>query len=505
MKSGLLALLLLSGCTEITKTDWNPPNDDFPETPTGAGGSVSHGSGGFGAGVPVPETGVVGGYNYDPTRGGQILSLPFGPHRVFAEGEGVILAGGSGDGLPSGGSEIITAVLALRFTAAGYQEYAAYGYSGEGSSVTFGGAVADDQGNLYLTGGYRGQMTLGGITLQSVVNPGVVNPDDYADEHGKPSQDTFIFKLDRWGRPLWVHAFGGVADQAITAVALAPDGSLVVTGSFTGDLWFGEKVLISSGGSTLPDLFFLRISADGLPLIASQIASDVVPFRMMAIDSEGGILLGGKTRIDVPMPTLQGYEALEIGSGGFVLKLDSGFVPAWVTNLGQNGDGPDVRALAVDHAGNAILVGDASGASDLFGEPVGAGGIMLAKVGPDGVPVFGRTYGSTPNDVASAVTVLSDDSIVFTGSFRGDLDFGGGPLFSVEPGFTDDVFVARIDSAGQHVMSLRAGGLDSDYGLSIAALPSDRVVTAGTFANAIDFGSGIVTNQGGPYVAWLTP
>jgi hypothetical protein len=225
---------------------------------------------------------------------------------------------------------------------------------------------------------------------------------------------------------------------------------------------------------------------------------------MMAIDSAGAVLLAGNTRFDAPGPALQGYEALTIGSGAFALKLDSGFVPLWVTNLGE-GVGPQARSLAVDHADHVVVAGYASDATDLFGEPLGAGGIVLAKIDPDGAPIFGRSYGNTLNDSASSVTVLSDDSIVFTGSFRNDVDFGGGRLLSLELGTASDVFIARVDGAGNHVMSLRAGGLDDDSGMSIAALPSDRVVTAGTFANAIDFGTGIVTNQGGPYVAWITP
>jgi hypothetical protein len=502
MKSLVFALGALLGCTEITRTDWTPPDDDVPEA-RGGGGSVSYGSGGFGADQPVPETGVVGGYGIDVTQGGQIITLPLAPHRVFADAErGVVLAGP--EGLPAGGNEIVPVLQVTHITHTGYQESFAFAYAGEQSSIDFGGAAVDDFGNVYVAGSYRGVMTLNGVTIFSLVNPGVPNPADPTDQHGKPSQDIFIFKLDRWGVVLWALSLGGVADQWVTSIALSPDGSLTLAGGFTGELWLGEGPLVSSGGSTIPDQLFLRVSADAVPLAARKFAGDVTPFRHAAIDSTGALVLGGNVPSSETARAWAGYEDLTMGPGGFVAKLDENFEPLWVKNLGQD-VGPEVRAIALDHEDNVVVAGNAFGEPDLFGEPTGTSGIVLAKLDPDGAPLFGRLYGNSPDDAASAVTVLSDDSIAFTGHFLSDVDFGGGTLLSLEPGAATDVFVARVDPDGEHLMSLRAGGVGVDYGLSIATLPGDRLATVGTFTTAIDFGSGIVLNRGGPYVAWITP
>jgi hypothetical protein len=506
MKASVLALLALAGCTEITKTDWNPPNDDVPDR-SGTGGTPSFGSGGFGADSPVPETGVVGGYGIDVTQGGQIIALPIGPTQVvLAESDGsAVLAGGTGMGLPSGGNVVTPVMLVLHLTPGGFQESAAYVYAGEGSTAMFGGAALDGQGNVYIAGSYRGSLTLNGVTLLSTINPGVVNATDPFDQHGRPSQDAFIFKLDRWGGVIWALNFGGFADQSLTSIARAPDGSIVLSGAFTGELWFGPQTLVSSGGSTVPDLVLMRISADAMPLAVRQFTTALTSFGATAIDSEGNVVQGGNTSLTGSAPALAGYEELAFGHGGFVLKLDASFEPLWLTNLGEE-QGPEISGLSVDHEANVVVSGHGSDGFDLFGEAAeaGTGGVVLAKLDGNGAPIFGNSYGYSTQDFASSATVLSDDSIAFTGAFFQDIDFGGGRLPSLELGAAD-VFVARVDPAGEHLMSLRAGGLDADYGTSIAALLEDRLVTVGTFTNAIDFGSGIVTNQGGPYVAWIMP
>ncbi len=434
MKAGLFALLALLGCTEITKTDWNPPDNDVPEP--GSGGSPAFGSGGFGADSPVPEVGVVGGYGIDATQGGQIIGLQVGPTQVvLANADGsTVLAGGAGMGLPSGGNIVTPVLLVLRLTSGGFQESSAYAYAGENSTAKFGGATVDDQGNVYVVGSYRGSLTLNGVTLTSTVNPGIVNVADPLDTHGKASQDAFIFKLDRWGGVLWVLNFGGIADQAITAIALGPDGSLVLPGAFTGELWFGPQTLLSSGGSTVPDLVVMRISADAVPLSVRQFAGDVPSFSAVGVDAEGNVLLGGTTSLAGRAPILIGHEGLAFGHGGYVLKLDSSFEPLWLTNLGEN-QGPELQSLSVDPQGNVVVPGHGSDGFDLFGETpeIGTGGVVLAKLDPDGAPIFGKTYGNTTQDFASSATLLSDDTIAFTGTFYRDVDFGAGRLLSLEP------------------------------------------------------------------------
>ncbi|MBI4702896.1 MAG: SBBP repeat-containing protein [Deltaproteobacteria bacterium] len=81
-----------------------------------------------------------------------------------------------------------------------------------------------------------------------------------------------------------------------------------------------------------------------------------------------------------------------------------------------------------------------------------------------------------------------------TGYFDGTVDFGGGPLAST--GFAD-VFVAKLDSSGNHVWSRRFGNASkSQYGDAIAADGSGNVLVTGHFWGTVDFGGGPLTSAG---------
>jgi hypothetical protein len=188
---------------------------------------------------------------------------------------------------------------------------------------------------------------------------------------------------------------------------------------------------------------------------------------------------------------------------GWVAKRDPSWELVWLETF-DDVEGPSPRAIAVDLEDNIVIAADAYGDPSLYGQPLVDQGAVLIKLSPDGEPLFAAAYGSNHLDATSAVAILSDNSIAITGSFHDSIDFGAGLLTALEPGANrSDVFVAKLDENGGHLMSLHAGGIDADAGYGIAALPGDELVTAGYFTAAIDFGGGQVANRGGPYVAWL--
>jgi hypothetical protein len=68
-----------------------------------------------------------------------------------------------------------------------------------------------------------------------------------------------------------------------------------------------------------------------------------------------------------------------------------------------------------------------------------------------------------------------------------------------------DIFIAGFDPQGMHRFSLRAGSTGLDSGTRIAALADGTVVATGWFSDEVDFGSGPLPDRGGSYVVWLQP
>jgi len=81
----------------------------------------------------------------------------------------------------------------------------------------------------------------------------------------------------------------------------------------------------------------------------------------------------------------------------------------------------------------------------------GSADMVVAKyAGATGAHLWSKQFGGIYDDAASAVAVDPNNNVLFTGYFRGVVDFGGGALRT--PYDTDlDVFVAKLSSAGAHV------------------------------------------------------
>lgn len=89
----------------------------------------------------------------------------------------------------------------------------------------------------------------------------------------------------------------------------------------------------------------------------------------------------------------------------------------------------------------------------------------------------------------------------------GTADFGGGPL----PGAgAQDIFLAKIGPAGQHIWSRRFGGDNDPMGRSVAFDPQGYTLVSGDNQGSVDFGGGALMSStisiyGDAFAAKLAP
>ncbi|MDI3283199.1 SBBP repeat-containing protein [Polyangium sp. 15x6] len=135
--------------------------------------------------------------------------------------------------------------------------------------------------------------------------------------------------------------------------------------------------------------------------------------------------------------------------------VESGFTPT-----GKNSDPMDDAIYDVEFApdGGYVIAGtvDADLGADLFGFDTAVGSVYVAKVGADGQMQWAKTYPATTVGVARGVAVSDAGDIVVVGEFIGTMNFGGGDL-SASGDNWGDIFVLKLNAAGEHVWSKRFG------------------------------------------------
>ena len=120
------------------------------------------------------------------------------------------------------------------------------------------------------------------------------------------------------------------------------------------------------------------------------------------------------------------------------------------------------------------------------------------------LPAIGWDHNDQMQQVGlgTRIAVSSAGDVALTGSTRGTVEFGGGPLVSAG---SDNVFVAKLDAAGTHMSSRRFGSLSTSwvYINGVAFADPQSLAITGDFKGTVDFGGGALMSGVGGAHAFL--
>lgn len=166
----------------------------------------------------------------------------------------------------------------------------------------------------------------------------------------------------------------------------------------------------------------------------------------------------------------------------------------WAKNMGSNSTDFG-HAIAVDASGNAYTTGYFSGTADF--DPGagtytltsnGSNDIFVSKLDLNGNFVWAKKIGGTGNDIGRAIAIDGAGNISVTGSFFGTTDFDpNAGVTNLTSAGSNDIFVLKLNPAGNLVWAKNFGGTQDDKGYAIATDVSGNVFTTGYFMNTADF------------------
>lgn len=175
------------------------------------------------------------------------------------------------------------------------------------------------------------------------------------------------------GARLWRHRLGKGSDNLNLFVGIDPRGNMVTSGSFGGEIDFGEGHVFRADAMT--DLFVAELDPNGRHLWSNRFGGARYQYVAgMAVDGEGNVFLTGQFDGHGD-PIHFGGEPLSARgtSDGFVVKLNDGGRHVWSTSFGGDqiqfpGD------MALDSSGRPVIVGSFSGLLEVGGEQIGSAG-----------------------------------------------------------------------------------------------------------------------------------
>ncbi|HEY0466791.1 MAG TPA: hypothetical protein VGC79_21440 [Polyangiaceae bacterium] len=226
-----------------------------------------------------------------------------------------------------------------------------------------------------------------GNTVLSAFLSDVTSVDDGNFDAGTPldtsGSDLCALKLDSRGKLLWSHCAGGNnQSDLVPQLALGPDGSIFLAGSFSRDLDFASitpqsSTRMSAGPDNI-DMYVAKLSSEGDFAWQRHFGSpDDQDARFgLTATPEGGLLFAAKTR-----------DSLEIGdfhvdanspSSPFIAELDANGRPAFVTQLGRSAEIEGAHGLVLGECGDFYLVTDYLGMLSIPVTSNGIGPLLIA-------------------------------------------------------------------------------------------------------------------------------
>ena len=396
------------------------------------------------------------------------------------------------------------------------------------------GVTADSQGNVYVTGLYREQFTVGTETF-TATEPGTNTADAFvvsfnasgdfrwAHAFGAPGADTafevsvdgsdnvyvagshhsdltigtelleskgstdiFVVSYDAEGNQLWAKNWGGPYGESPRDLAVNPAGDIFITGSFTGSIVADDVTATTGVVNGLSEVFVLAI--DGV----SHDALWVQAFRGHDHDV-GTSLVADDTRSTVTAVSYYGILTVDeeqgiVFDGGAdfnvgLIRLDQHGNVMWAQEFGGSGS-EEILGMGMDDWGTVYITGVFSEVAN-FGGPdlVGTSGhdVMLAAYNSGGVHLWSRAFTGEGTDQGLDLEV-GDNGIYVAGRFRTNLQFGDIELHSSSDSY--DIFVAGFSSAdGTPFWAESVGSTDDDIGAGIG-LGGDGGIYVGGYIKA---------------------
>jgi hypothetical protein len=130
--------------------------------------------------------------------------------------------------------------------------------------------------------------------------------------------------------------------------------------------------------------------------------------------------------------------------------------------------------------------------------PSTCGGLGIANVCgcPSPCPIWNLHFGDPNVQAATRAVADASGNVYVVGYFNGTLNFGGGNLVSAG---SNDVFVAKYGSNGNHLWSKRFGDAGTQFGNAAAIDGSGNLVIGAQFTGALDFNPNTILMSAGGY------
>ena len=291
----------------------------------------------------------------------------------------------------------------------------------------------------------------------------------------------------------WTRFFTGSGRTWIKRVAVGPDGAVVATGEFAGDVDIDGRAHAAIGPI---DLIVARFAVDGSFTWSQRYGGTAaVDGRDIGFDAMGRVSVHGLHGGTTTFGTIQhnagtGQDAITLGHDASGMHERT---RAFISG-GANAQG---RGLNITSDGRVLTSGSYEGSVSIGTTPLPDQPGMaayLAELDPSGNTSWVSNFSATSRVAANDIDLAEGLTTPCTaGDFAGDANFNG--TMRTSAGLQDG-FVVGLSSSGATQWVGQIGSAGTDFGTAVVGTANGDCIVVGYAATGVDFGAGQVSNAG---------
>jgi len=297
----------------------------------------------------------------------------------------------------------------------------------------------------------------------------------------------------RWN---WVVPAVGPSFDESRSLGMFPNGDLMIGGVLSDSMMFGTQKITSFGNY---DVLTARYNSKGRFLGGLNYGGfDVDDAQSAVVDKNGNYYVGGSFSMEASVAT-EVIEALDPGSTDmFIAKFNNMGIMQWVKVFGSTTYDEGAPYIAVDSLGAIYVAGGFGGTAEFGTRKATSGGksdAFVAKMSANGDFIWVQGWGSTENDMATAVSVSPNgDRIYVSGTFIGNVTFGSVSYESFANKM--DFFVRAFDANGGARWAKRIGYSGDDRVITSTTQTDGKLVLTGAIRQTTTFDTQTITANG---------
>jgi len=296
----------------------------------------------------------------------------------------------------------------------------------------------------------------------------------------------------------WAKSMGGSSTDFGMSITCDESGNIYVTGYYKGIVDFDPGVstfnLASNGGD---DVFIQKLNSDGEFIWAKSMGgSSGDQGASITTDAFGNVYVTGVYQ-DIADFDPSG-SIYNLTSNGFydvfIVKLDTAGNFIWAKSMGGTWYEQGF-SITTDGSGNVYATGYFQDTADFDPSPSvynlisnGSWDVFIQKLDANGNFIWAKSVGGTSSDLGTSITSDGYGNVYLTGSYSDTVDFDPNvTIYNLSSSGILDVFIQKLDTAGNFIWAKSMGGASSEMGYSIATDSTGSVYVNGTYRDTADF------------------